>query len=199
MQATIKSLLKLLPKFDSVQKQISKLLYLSLAKGKPIGKDEICESLGYTKNQLNSVLKTIPCIEFEGDEIVAYRGVTVQNSLYEFIHNGGKFFTWCAFDSLFMYDLIPGAKRIKSTCPSCSESISITESTIGETMVKMSFVLPKEVDYESNLKSSFCCNVSFYCSDICASQSTANECKVFTLQEGLIIAQKRNEHLLELD
>lgn len=63
----------------------------------------------------------------------------------------------------------------------------------------MSFVIPRQENYEAGLQSSFCCKVHFFCDESCGNQWTENETDIqlFNLSDSLAIAEARNRYFLE--
>ena len=136
-------------------------------------------------------------------EILAYRGVTLNQTKHYVFHNNVKIYTWCAFDTLFLADLLVEPVSIFSNCPACGKAISckVTDRNLissKDSDIVMSFIIPDKVDFCEDLQNAFCCKVYFFCNQQCGSEwiNLSPEIALFNLAESLVIAQERNRQFL---
>lgn len=205
LQTTIDSLESLLPKQSKQERFLSKVLYQKLAKGEPVSVSSIATIMRNTEAIVLELLEKLPYVEFNGShQVVAYRGVTLKPTQHKVVVNNTAIYTWCAFDSLFLLDLLSEDASIQSSCAQCKKSIKLSSvennpSCLSNSEVKMSFVIPLQANYESGLQSSFCCKVHFFCDEFCGNKWIENndDIQLFSMADSLAIAEARNRYFLE--
>ena len=204
LQSTVQQLQKLLPKLKKEERQISKFLYQKLALGKSVPIETIANELQIPIQDIQVHLKQMAYVEYSATgEISAYRGVTLNQTKHCVFHRNFKVHTWCAFDTLFLSDLLVGPVSISSNCPTCRKAIAckVTDRDLissNNSDIVMSFIIPDKVDYCEDLQSAFCCKVHFFCNEKCGSEwvNLSPEIGFFDLSESLVIAQERNRQFL---
>jgi len=204
LQSTVQQLQKLLPNLKKEERQISKFLYQKLALGNSVPIETIANELQIPIQDIQVHLKQMAYVEYSATgEISAYRGVTLNQTKHCIFHNNVKIYTWCAFDTLFLADLLVEPVSISSNCPVCGKAIAckvtdrnLTSSKDSDTV--MSFIIPNKVDYCEDLQNAFCCKVHFFCNEKCGSEwiNLSPEVDFFDLSESLVIAQERNRQFL---
>lgn len=205
LQSTVQQLQKLLPNLKKEERQISKFLYQKLALGRSVTIETIANELKNSIQHIQDHLKQMAYVEYnKASEISAYRGVTLTQTNHYVSHNNSKVYTWCAFDTLFLADLLVKPVSISSNCPTCCKAIAFTVTdrdltSLEDTDIVMSFIIPNKIDYCEDLQNTFCCKVHFFCNDQCGSDWKNLSAKIgfFGLAESLVIAQERNRQFLE--
>ena len=204
LQSTIEQLRNLLPDLKTEERQISKILYQKLALGKSVSIETISNELQKSIQDIQDYLNQMEYVEYNvTNEISAYRGVTLRQTTHCVFHNAFKVFTWCAFDTLFLADLLDKPVKITSNCPTCNKAITINKpdrdhKSLKETNTVMSFIIPDKVDYCEDLQSAFCCKVHFFCNGQCGSEwiNLSSEIGFFNLEESIVIAEERNRRFM---
>jgi alkylmercury lyase len=204
LQSTVQQLQKLLPNLKKEKRQISKFIYQKLALGKSVPIETIANELQIPIQDIQVHLKQMAYVEYNAiGEISAYRGVTLNQTKHCVFHNNVKIFTWCAFDTLFLADLLVEPVSISSNCPACGKTIAckVTDRNLTSSKdsdIVMSFIIPDKVDYCEDLQNAFCCKVHFFCNLQCGSEwiNLSPEIDFFDLEKSLVIAQERNRQFL---
>jgi alkylmercury lyase len=204
LQSTIEQLQKLLPNLKKEERQISKFLYQKLALGRSVPIETIANELQKPIQDIQDHLKQMAYVEYSAaSEISAYRGVTLNQTKHNVFHNNSKIYTWCAFDTLFLADLLAKPVSISSNCPTCFKAIAckVTDhdlTNFKSTDIVMSFIIPNKVDICEDLQNAFCCKVHFFCNEQCGSEwiNLSSEIGFFDLADSLVIAQERNRQFL---
>ena len=196
----IKPLLSLLPVLSTDQKLLAKEIYQRLLEGKPLNIKSLVNLKGRTPAVTSSTIDGLDNVEFNRDgDIKAYRGLTMDSSIHQISIDDYKVFAWCAFDTLFLFQLIKSkSKQIESICPSCKKTITLTEFNFKTTHALMSFKMPGKTCYENDLKKSFCCHVNFYCDSDCKPLSPGLGLKFIQIEEAMKAAKERNRLYLNL-
>jgi alkylmercury lyase len=107
-------------------------------------------------------------------------------------------YTWCAWDTLFLPELLATTARVASTCPVTGETIRLTVGPDGVTRVAppgavLSFLRP-EGRFDEKVIQSFCHFVLFFASEAAAWTWTATHPGTFVLSidDGFTLARLRN-------
>jgi alkylmercury lyase len=204
VQSTVEQLQKLVPKLAKEKRHISKILYQKLALGSSVSIEAIAIELHKSPQEVKDHLGKMEYVEYSASgEILAYRGVTLNQTKHLLLHNNAKIYTWCAFDTLFLAELLIGPVSISSSCPTCHKTITceVTNgvlTTLNRTETVMSFIIPSKEDYFENLRSAFCCKVHFFCDEQCGNgwENLLPEIDFIGLAESLVIAVERNRYFL---
>lgn len=205
LQETIQHLNKILPKFTELEKRLSKFLYIELVKGFPVPLAKIVEQLHLPEEQAIELLDALDYVEQnQNNEIIAYRGVTLSSAKHTLVTAESTVYTWCAFDTLFLLDLIDEPAHIHSTCATCNKKLMLKPSMLDgskfeNSSVVMSFLVPEPSAYQESLRASFCCKVHFFCNLNCGQQwsSLQSNIELFSIDDSLTIARERNRFMLE--
>ena len=112
-------------------------------------------------------------------------GLAVQETPHRFKVAGRQLFTWCAWDSLFIPELLGKKAEVESACPISGEIISLT---VGPTGVEnfsphgavVSFLSPT-TPFDMNIVASFCHYILFLSSEETGKKWSANHQDTFLL------------------
>jgi len=199
----IEYLQDLLPQATRSEKRLRKALYLLLANAKPVSINELAAYLNIDIPQLKQELANQSYVEYDAQEnIIAFRGLTLKTTQHQVDIAQANFFTWCAFDALFVADLVNKQTQIKTLCPCCNTDLSlmINPSSVQQQnqSIVMSFVIANPQQYQQELQQSFCCKVHFFCDLECGNQWTSDKpnLQLFYLDDALKIAKSRNQLFL---
>jgi alkylmercury lyase len=82
--------------------------------------------------------------------------------------NGNVRYTWCAWDTLFIPELLGVSARVESTCVATGESVSLTVHPGGieaAPHLSVSLVAPHRASALADIVGHFCCRVHFFSSE----------------------------------
>lgn len=171
IDALASSLAKAVPEFDEEQERIALASFRRLAQGSPAPPADIAARSGVSADRVHELLRTWPGIFLNGDgHVVGFWGLTIQelSPTHSIIAGDTRLFGWCAWDTLFLTEIIGTNTQVESTCPTTGETISLRVSPSGivETShpeAVVSFLLP-ERDFDVDIIQSFCHFVHFFAS-----------------------------------
>lgn len=206
MQNVFSRLTALLPGLNENEQRIGLELYRQLSYGKPVPPIQLAQSLGVPTRRLepslaNSAFQSLVYYDDAG-LIVGFGGLAVVPMKHRFAVGGIALYTWCAWDALFLPELLECEAVIESTCPQTEREIRVEIEPEGIRSVSpwgttLSFVLPDTpLTARSTAETidSFCRHVVFLASRDAGISWTARRQGTFllTLEDGLRLARWNN-------
>jgi len=163
---------ELFPCSDFLSQQVLLTLYRLIAKGSPVTLESLSAASGSDSSAVKEVVEDVEPSRVQYDEagrIVAFAGLTQMPANHRFVLSGRELFTWCAFDALFLPELLDGTARVSSVCPVTGAEIGMTVSKDGLDLHEagdavMSFVMPDAENCCTDLRGAFCNHVNFFAS-----------------------------------
>ncbi len=160
---------ELFPNSDLLSQRVLLSLYRLVANGSPVSLDALGASLGLDGETVKKVIAAVAPSRLQYDEagrITAFAGLSQAPTRHRFTLGGRELFTWCAFDALFLPEILGGSARVTSTCPVTDAEISVTVTGGGPEAVTpgdavMSFVMPSAETCRADLRGVFCNHVNF--------------------------------------
>ncbi len=190
-----------LPKFDPEEQRISIQVYRLLAKGRPVSRESLAESLNYHINKVNAILDNWFGVYFDDDKnIIGYWGLALQEMPHRFEVEGKTLYTWCAWDSLFIPELIRKAAHVVSTDPISKDKIRLTVTPDGIAELNppgavMSHVKPEATIIDENVIQGFCHYIFFFTSAETGSKWTSQHknTSVISIEDAFLLAKRKNK------
>ncbi len=185
------AVLRALPReFHSLQRdeqRVSLQLYRLLAEGEPVSRSRIAETLGLPEASVNTILEQWPGVYFnEEGEVIGYWGLALPDMGHRFEVEGRLLYTWCAWDSLFIPELIRKTATVTSACPVTGETIRLTVDpggirTVHPAGTVMSFLTPPDESFREDVINQFCHYIHFFSSAEAGAQWCAGHQGTFLL------------------
>ncbi|HED17879.1 MAG TPA: alkylmercury lyase MerB, partial [Gammaproteobacteria bacterium] len=175
------------PAMDSDEQALALSLYRLLAAGEPVSPAHVAHQVGLPADQVNTTLEAWPGVFFDADQrVTGFWGLSLQETAHRLEVDGKTLYGWCAWDTLFIPELLGSAARIMSTCPVTGKEIQLTVSSAGiervnPEQVVVSFLLPEESEFQENITASFCHFVYYFADRIAAEQWSATHPGTFIL------------------
>jgi len=188
------------PKLSAPEQKIALGLYRLLAEGEPVSSDRLAQHLDLSTNLVREVLNSWPAVYFDDEKsVIGFWGLALQEMPHRFKVNGRQLFTWCAWDSLFIPELLGKTAEVESTCPISGETISVTVSptrveNFSPDSAVVSFLSPT-TSFDMNVIAGFCHYVLFFSSEESGKQWIANHEGTFllTLEQAHEIGRLTNK------
>ncbi len=163
---------ELFPCCDLLSQRVLLTLYRLIAKGSPVTLERLGAASESDSGTVKKVVEEVAQSRLQYDEagrIVAFAGLTQMPANHRFTFSGRELFTWCAFDALFLPELLDGTARVSSVCPVTGAEIGMTVRKDGLDLNKaddavMSFVMPDAENCCTDLRGAFCNHVNFFAS-----------------------------------
>ncbi len=162
------------PNFSLDDQHTALAIYRELAKGEPVDDSRLAGALGVSLDEArarrsSTVLSALTYLDAEG-RIIGFGGLATIPMHHEFIVNGRKLWTWCAWDSLFIPELLGAEALVVSPDPRTKTPIRLTVTRDGVRQVEpegavVSFVRTNAEVFTisaENVMTSFCHYVFFF-------------------------------------
>lgn len=157
-----------MPRLDATEQRIALALIRQLAHGAPVSSSQLATATGMPEAQITDTLERLPGT-FRDDQhrVVGFMGLTVEAMGEHRIHLHERALSaWCAFDTLFLPDLLGETVCVTSRSPTSGTEISLTVTPTGladpqPPRAVVSFLIP-ETEFDANVIHSFCHFVHFF-------------------------------------
>ncbi len=205
LQDLATSILSLFPeeflKLNVDKQRVSVKVYRLLAEGRPVSVKEIATALDLPEDHVTAILKGWPGVYYDDEErIVGYWGLALPEMTHRFEIDGRTLYTWCAWDSLFIPELIKKTAHIESPCPVTRNKIRLMVTPERVQHVEpagavMSFVRPAADKIREEVILNFCHYVYFFSSGEAGSQWVSEHPGTFLLsiEDAHYLGRKKNE------
>jgi alkylmercury lyase len=194
-----------LPEFSQLEQRVALELYRQLARGQPVRSEVLAPPLELAPTEITAALGggLISLIYYDdAGQIIGFGGLAVVTMGHRFIVNGRKLYTWCAWDGLFIPELLGASVDLESTCPQTGTTIRLRVDPRGVRAAEppetvMSFVLPDGPSFDktsSETIASFCHYV-FFLASLAAGAEWVHEHEgtfLLTLDDAFRLGQMKN-------
>jgi alkylmercury lyase len=163
-----------LPPFSPEEQRAAVALYRELAKGKPVDADQFGRALGVSLAESRALLERESIKRFvyadDAGRVLGFGGLAAAPMHHRFEVQGQALWTWCAWDSLFIPEILGRSAHVTSADPDNGETVSLVvtpdrvESAVPETAV-VSFIEREAPVFQgsaANVMANFCHFVFFF-------------------------------------
>jgi len=188
------------PVMNITEQRLALKLYALLSEGDAVPLERLSERTGMPLADVKTMLESWPGVFCDDKHcIIGFWGIAVDETSHHFEVSGKLVYTWCAWDTLFIPELLNTTAHITSHCASSGDEIRLTISPRGiesaqpdQTMV--SFLVPDEDGLKENITTSFCHYVFFFRSRETGEQWLAEHPGTFllSLDDAFDIGKKMN-------
>ena len=181
-------------------------LYRQLAKGKAVDAAQLGDALGVSTVEARALLEREAIKAFVYPDaqgrVVGFGGLAAAPMHHRFEVSGRALWTWCAWDSLFIPEILGQQARVNSPDPESREVVRLTispervDSVVpAETVV--SFIQPDAEVFQSsaaNVMANFCHYVFYFASPSSGARWTAKHPGTFlySLDDAFALAKRLN-------
>lgn len=188
------------PRLDVDDQGLAIKLYQLLAKGKPVSRERLAQALGKSTDAINQTLSQWPAVFYdESGHVVGFMGLNIKETRHRLQVNGITVYTWCAWDTLFIPQLLNATVNVTSTCAATGEEIRLTVSpsrieAADPHDIVVSFLTPDENELRENTITSFCHFVYFFRSRKDGDAWVAEHDGTFllSLDDAFMVGKKKN-------
>jgi alkylmercury lyase len=156
------------PKMDDAMRRIALSTYRRLARGVPALPEEIAADAERPPDQVRRVLADWIGVytDVEG-RVYGFWGLAIPAMKHRFDVDGVRLHAWCAWDALFLPELIGKTAHIESACEISGQPVCLTispsrvESAEPSSPV-ISFLMPDACEFDRDVIKKFCHYVNFF-------------------------------------
>lgn len=171
-QPTVRELLTALmdvfPKLDDTKRHIALGTYRLLARGVPPSVEEIAGDAGSQVEEVRRILGDWIGVYTDAQKrVIGFWGLAISKMKHRFEVDGARLHTWCAWDALFLPELLGKTAHVESACEMSGQPVRLTVSPAGVEFSEpasplVSFVLPEASRFEGDIIKRFCHYVHFF-------------------------------------
>ena len=188
---------------DGERQRVAVSLYRLLAVGEPVSTERLAGRAGRPLEWVRELLDSWPGVyRDEHGFVVGFWGLAIRQMPHRLEIGGRTLYAWCAWDTLFLPEILRGRAAVTSACPMTGETVSLEVDASGVHRVNpdsavLSFLRP-DGPFDGDVIRSFCHFVHFFASHEVATQWVERHPDTFTLtlDEGVELARLRNRELL---
>jgi alkylmercury lyase len=195
-----------LPRFSTEEQRVALALYQEVAKGQPVDDAQLGLALGISATQSRALLQRDPIQGFvyrdERGRVLGFGGLAATPMHHRFEVDDRILSTWCAWDSLFIPELLGRPARVVSSDPESGELVRLVvtpdriESAEPEGAV-VSFIMPDAQAFGSsavNVIVKFCHFIFFFSSRSSGERWVAKHPDTFlcSLDDAFALARRHN-------
>ena len=189
-----------MPPLAPREQRVAISLYRLLAKGRPVSPERLAERAGLHGVELRRLLESWPGVYFDEAGVVGFWGLALDRMPHRLHLDGRELRAWCAWDTLFLPELIGRSASVASSCPTTGETVSLQVipgtgvHEVSPAGAVLSF-LRREQPFDAETITSFCHFVHFFASKAAALKWTANRRNTFviSIEEGFEIGRIANK------
>ena len=202
-----------LPVLTAEEQHAAVALYRELAKGQPVGAAQLAAALKISAAKAGELLQrsSLRSLTYPDDHgrVLGFGGLAAAPMHHKFQVNGRTLWTWCAWDSLFIPELLDATAHVESPDPESGEVVRLEVGPHGVTAVEpesavVSFLLPDASEFDksaANIMATFCNFVFFFASRESGERWVAKHRGTFlySLTEAVVLARRLNAKTFGLE
>jgi len=187
------------PTLSDEDQELALSLYRLLADGEPVDKDRLATSTGLQPERVAELLGDLPGVYLDDRErVIGFWGLTIRPMAHQLLIDDRVLYAWCAWDTLFLPELIGKPAHVQSTCPTTGTPVSLSVhdhevTDVAPDSTVLSF-LHRDQPFDADAIATFCHYVHFFADRGAAEQWTSEHDGTFfiSLADGAEIARLAN-------
>lgn len=195
-----RALVDAFPKLDPVKRRVALATYRRLARGRPVALSEIGAEASVAEGEVRRILAEWIGIFRDAEErVIGFWGLALPKMKHRFEVRGVELHAWCAWDTLFLPELLGETARVESRCETSGETVRLTVSPTAiercdPASPVVSFLAPVAARFRENVLESFCHHVHFFRSRADGEAWVARREGTFllSLDEAFQLARRKN-------
>jgi alkylmercury lyase len=189
------------PRLSEQGRRVALATHRLLARGLPVPDYGIAAAAGLDIQQVRKEMDQWPGVyRNDSDRVVGFWGLALEGMSHSFEVEGVGLCTWCAWDTLFLPELLQKTARVTSPCGLTGTPLSLvvtpTDVTTSHDDLTVSFVDPGECEVDSDrLISTFCNRIHFFESPDAAwewKEAGQEDVTLLSLQEAFEVGRACN-------
>jgi alkylmercury lyase len=194
--------------FSPDEQRVAVALYRELSKGAAIDDAQLARALGIAPAEIRALLqrdsiKSLTYADGEG-RVLGFGGLAATPMHHRFEVDGRELWTWCAWDSLFIPEILRRTAHVASPDPETGEIVRLVVSpgeikSVKPAKAVISFIRPDAQIFgasAANVISKFCHFIFFFASPESGERWIARNSGTFlcSLDDAFALAKRFNAH-----
>jgi alkylmercury lyase len=193
-----------LPPFSPEERRVALALYQEVAKGRPIDEAQLGRALGISATESRVILErdSIKCWVYRDElgRVLGFGGLAAAPMHHRFEVDGRMLSTWCAWDSLFIPEILGRPARVASPDPESGELVRLVVTperieSVEPAGAVVSFIMPDAQAFGSsnaNVITKFCHFIFFFSSRSSGERWVAKHPDTFlcSLDDAFVLAKR---------
>lgn len=164
------AILGLHPPLEGTEQHLSLALYRLLAAGDAVSTEALAHAAGVERGQAEIALSGWPGVYRDArNRVIGYWGLTIAWTRHRMLVAGKRLYAWCAWDTLFLPELLGTAAHVESVCPVTGARIALEVAPDGVAAEGerplVSFVAPDPQKAAEDVVHNFCHFVHFFATE----------------------------------
>jgi alkylmercury lyase len=157
------------PQMDERDQRLALTLLRTLANGEPVSDVQLADAANEPEDFVEAALARWAGVFYDDQQrVIGFIGLAIRPTSHAFLLNERGLWAWCAWDTLFLPELIGREARVSSTCPVTGEPVTLTVGPDGVRELNppdavVSFLVPDQ-PFDANILQEFCHFVHFFSS-----------------------------------
>jgi alkylmercury lyase len=193
------AILGILPELDEAGQRLSLALYRLLAAGEAVSTDALARAADIERGRADAMLSALPGVYRDAEgRVIGYWGLTIAKTRHRMIIAGKRLYAWCAWDTLFLPELLDSAAHVESVCPVTGDRVALRVGPEGVeadgARPLVSFVAPDPEKVAEDVVRNFCHFVHFFATGQAGRKWLAEHPSTIlaTLDEAWELGRRRN-------
>jgi alkylmercury lyase len=197
----VDSLCAVFPELDHEQRRLALATYMRLARGMAASLVEIAEDAGIDTEKAQHILGDRTGVySDEAKRVIGFWGLTIAKTVHRFEVDGAQLYTWCAWDTLFLPELLGKSARVETICEATGKPVRLSVSpnrveSVDPRSVCISFLTPDSSRFQQDIIQNFCHCIHFFRSQKDGEAWIAKRPGTFilSLDEATELARRKNQ------
>jgi alkylmercury lyase len=188
-----------MPRLGEHEQRLFLTLYRLLAAGQPVDSSTLAEAARLPVEAVRATLERLPGLYTDDRQrVIGFWGLSIRPMPHQMTVNGQTIYAWCAWDTLFLPELLAATAEIQSRCPTTGRRITLsvegTQVTSRDPTETVLSFLHRDQPFDADTIRTFCHYVHFFVNPDAAAEWTAHREGTFTLSlaDGSEIARLTN-------
>jgi len=198
-EAILEAILRMHAPLAGTEQRLSLALYRLLAAGEAVSAEALAHAAGVERGQAEIAISGWPAVYRDaGDRVIGYWGLTIAPTRHRMLITGKQLYAWCAWDTLFLPELLETAAHVESVCPVTGARIALEVGPDGVgaegERPLVSFVAPDPQKAAEDVVANFCHFVHFFATEQAGRRWTLEHPAAIlaTLDEAWEFGRRRN-------
>lgn len=158
------------PDLEGKERRVAVQIYRLLGKGRPVSPEAIAQAIALPFDDIQKILNGFTAVYYDEEgRVIGFGGLALPETDHRFVVEGQTLYTWCAWDSLFIPQIMRRTAEVESICPVTGNKVRLTVTP--EKVEKfepagavMSFITPGAAKIREDVVHHFCHYVHFFSS-----------------------------------